>query len=340
MTTLQSRPAAAAHLCALLIALLGACSSSPDEPDPEQQLQMHREFALRYFDQGDLNRAEQQVDKGLEIEEDDQQLLLMKAWIRQRRGTTRDILIAEKIFRDVADGKDYRAELGLGEALERKGMLYIEASEAVASGERYTEDPDPAARAAELRREAEDSWSESVEHYDRALQLKPGEFQAMNGLQRVNALQGDYEESLRWADELLQGSRAEMDFWRERLRRPNLSADEERRLRNLLTGSTALQLETHMTAATLLVALGRDEEALGHLDQAQALDPQRAEIHSRRAQLLAQLDRPGEATLAIQEFLRHTELPFEHPDVQRAYDLLAECEAAARRQASLSGPGG
>jgi tetratricopeptide (TPR) repeat protein len=325
-------------LAAALGGLLPACSwGDPNQPDPEQQLQMHREFALRYFDQGDLNRAEQQVDKGLEVEEDDHQLLLMKGWIRQRRGTATDLLVAERIFREIRDEEDFRVELGLGEALERKGVLYREASEAVASGERFTESPDPQARAEELAQQAEDAWAEALECYQEALRIKPGEFQAMNGLQRVLALRGEYEESLRWAEELVSASRVEMDFWRERLRRPELSAAEEARLRELLSGSTDLQVATHMTAATLLVALGRPEEALRHLDGAAVLEPERAEIHSRRAQLLARLDRPEEAVLAIQEFLRTSELPYEHPDVQRAYDLMAECERKARLQAASAG---
>jgi len=317
------------------LVLLAACSSTPGE-DPEQQLQMHREFALRYFDEGDLARAEQQVDKGLEIDEDDRQLLLMKGWIRQRRGTAQDILVAEAIFRELDDDEDFRVELGLGEALERKGVLYREAAEGVSSGERFTESSDPQERAAELTRTAEDCWSEALECYADALALKPGEFQAMNGLQRVHALRGEYEDSLRWAEDLLEGSRAEMEFWRERLRRPELSATEEERLRNLLRGSTDLQSATHLTAATLLVALGRKEDAVRHLDGAGVLEPERAEIQSRRAQLLAELGRPGEAAIAVQAFLRHTELPFEHPDVQRAYDLLSECERAARREAAAA----
>jgi hypothetical protein len=328
------RPTLASALAAL--AFLAACGSTPGEADPEQQLQMHREFALRYFDQGDLARAEQQVDKGLEIDEDDRQLLLMKGWIRQRRGTAQDLLIAEAVFRELDDGEDFRVELGLGEALERKGVLYREASEAVLSGERFTESDDPEERAQELASTAVDCWSEALECYADALALKPGEFQAMNGLQRVHALRGEYEESLRWAQDLLAGSKAEMEFWRERLRRPELSATEEERLRNLLRGSTELQAATHLTAATLLVSLGRKDEAVVHLDGAAVLEPDRAEIQSRRAQLLAELGRPSDAALAVQAFLRHTQLPFEHPDVQRAYDLLSECERAAKREAAMS----
>lgn len=317
----------------LAVVLLGlcACSSSGAEPDPEQQLSMHREFALRYFDQGDLNRAEQQVDKGLEIESEDRQLLLMKAWIRQRRGTTQDIFVSEAIFRDLVDGKDYRAELGLAEALERKGVLYREASEAVASGERFTEKLDPGARAAELLADARKAWEEAQQRYEKSLELKPGEFQAFNGLQRVLALMGDDEGSLRWAARILEDSAAEMAFWRERLRRPDLTAQEEGRLRRLLDGSIKLQVETHLASATLLVKNERKTEALEHLDSAALLEPGRAEIHSRRAQLLHDAGRNDEAADAIQAYLRAADLPFEHPDVKRAYALLEACQAEGSR---------
>src|SRR5690606_18349207 len=154
-------------------------------------------------------------------------LLLMKAWIRQRRGTTQDIFVAERIFRDLVDGKDYRCELGLAQALERKGVLFREASDAVASGERFTENLDPEERAAELQTEAQSAWAEATVHYEKALELKPGEFQVFNGLQRVLALRGDDEGSLRWAERLLEESAAEMTFWRDRLRRPDLTAAEE-----------------------------------------------------------------------------------------------------------------
>lgn len=313
---------------ALLLGLFACQSGGPKEPSKKDRLSMHREFALRYFDQGDVQRAEQQVDKGLELAPRDNQLLLMKGWIRQRRGSTQDVFMAESIFRSLLGDKDYRVELGLAEALERKAVLFRETAAAVASGERVTERGDPAARAAELERDAEDALAESKQMYARALEHKPGEFQAMNGLQRVCALQGDLDESLEWANSLLELSGAEVEFWRTQLRRPDLTAEEEARLRELLDGSSRLQVETHMAASTLLMLQGRAEEALAHVDSALVLAPQTAGHHSRRAQILVDLGRPAEASFSLKEFLRLSELPFEHPDVRRAYDLLGACERA------------
>jgi tetratricopeptide (TPR) repeat protein len=315
-------------LAAALLALVPACFSSGSKPDPEKQLSMHREFALRYYDANDLARAEQQADKGLELEPEDVQLRLMKGWIRQRRGATRDIFVAERIFRDLVDTMDYRATLGLAEALERKGVLYSEAADAVAAGKRPTDAPSPSARADELAREAHGAWRQSATWYEKTLEAKPGEFQAINGLQRVHALLGDYDESLRWSNQLLEQSLAEIAFWKTKLAQPELSAREEARLRTLLASSTRLQLETHLHASALLVRIGRLEEALAHLESVIAIDPSHSDAYSRRGQVLKGLGRYQEAMASLQQYLRLSTHEFAHPDIQRAYQLMSECELA------------
>ncbi len=311
-------------LCALG---LGACSSEPKGPDPKEQLKMHREFALRYFDQGDLVRAQHQSERGLEIDPKDPTLLLMNGWIRQRRGTPKDILVAEKIFRDLAPKDDYRSHLGLAEALERKGVMFDEASRAVADKSR---EPDGGktreARTKELAEESRAAWRESIENYNAVLKKKPGEFQALNGLQRVHALRGEYETSLNWAEQLLVASQAEIGFWNQQLERPDLSAEEEQRLRGLLGSSGKLLYETHLTASTLLVNLGRDEEALAHLDQALEQSGGAPELYARRGQLLIDLGRHEEAIAELRSFVRTSSEDYEHPDIKRAWAMIERCE--------------
>ena len=310
------------HVLAALALLAAGCGSTPDGPDPETQLAMHREFALRYYHEGDLARAEQQMDRALEIEPEDEQLLLMKGWVRQRRGTADDIFVAESIFRDLVRGEDYRALLGLAEALERKGVLYWESAAAVASGERFTEAADPAKRAEEMRVEARKSWIESVQCYEQTLEKKPGEIQAINGLQRVHALAGDLTASLDWSRRLLDSTDAEISFWSAQLERPDLTASEELRLRDLLVSSSDLKVQTHLHGSSVLFQLGRPEEALAHVDQALELTPEKPAVHSRRAQLLHELGRTAEAVDEMETFLRLSQLDFDHPDIVLALELL------------------
>lgn len=321
------------HIARLgLIVLLTACQST-DSAAEEQKLEMHREFAKAYFDQGQYQQAEAQVDLALELDASDATLKLMKAWIVLRRGTPAAVLEAEKRFRELRSSSDYRVHLGLAEALERKGVMYSESAAAVASGDRATNAPDRGARAVQMRVIASDSWNESAALYEKTLRAKSGEIQALNGLQRTHALLGDWEASLRWAGKLLEQSTGEIAFWKTQLDRAGISADEEANLRDLLSASTKLLVETHMQASTLLYQLGRGEEALGHLDQVAALDPDNVQIYGRRAVLLHQLGRFEQARMDVQQFLRLSTGSIEHPDMQRALDLLAQCDAELAKSA-------
>lgn len=320
---------------ALGLCLAAACvTGGEQEVDPEKQLELYRELSLRFYDLDDLARAEDQAMKGLEIEPDDVQLRLLLGWICQRRGSARDVFAAEKIFRELEDSDDYRAVLGLGVALERKGVLYDEAARGLDSGERVTDAADPRARAEELRELAAGAWAESVECFQRVLAEREGEGQAVNGLARVLALQKRYEESLQWNRKLVAQCESELSVWATQLERPDLTADEETRLRDLRAKSERLLLAVWQQAATLHRALAQREEELAALDQALRYAPEMPELYSLRGQALAQLGRHSEAIVSLETFLKLSTLDFEHPDVQRAYELIATCkrDAAAAKQ--------
>ena len=324
-----------ALLVALLLAAGVACNSNPDGVDPEEALQMHREFALRYYDENQLDQALQQVEKGLEIRARDEKLRIMKGWIHQRLGTADDVFIAESTFRDLLSTRDYRVILGLGEALERKGVLFWESAAAVEEGSRYTTAKDRGKRAAELRRDANKAWDESVRRYEETLERKPGEIQAINGLQRVHALRGQHKESLAWSRKLLRMIESEAAFWARQLERPDLSSDEEARLRELLSGSEQLEFETRLQVASLLVGMDRPEEALVELDHVLLIDPTTPGIHGRRAQLLYSSGRVEEAVASLENYLRYSAEQFDHPDVTRALELMVQWQRELEEAAEL-----
>lgn len=322
-------------LAALLFALSsvqGCSSNKPKPPDPEKMLEMYREQALGYYEQRSYLQAEDQIRKGLDIRPEDEQLKLMLGWCRQMRGTRDDLNVAERVFRDLAPKKDFRALLGLATVLERKGVLYSESADAIDSGARPTDAADPKQRALELRESARKFWEEALIHYQAVLAGKPSEGQAMNGLQRTYALLGRPEDSLIWADKLLAQCASESEFWAKQLKRTDLRADEESRLRSRLLSSSELTVATHYSAASLLMKLGRKAEAAAHLDQIVLLKPNDADAYSRRAQLLFELGRFEEARANLDDFLRLSGLDFDHPDVQRAYQLQADCDRRLRPQ--------
>ena len=328
---------AAASLSSLLaLTLAGACTISQPKPDPEKLLAMYREQALGYYEAGALQQAEDQIRKGLDISPKDDQLKLMLGWCRQRLGSRDDLLVAERVFRDLAPRKDYRALLGLAECLERKGVLYTESAQKLLDGKGDPDAADPKQRALDLNRDAKKFWLEGLENYQAVLALKPSESQGMNGLHRTYALLGRMEESLEWAEKLIVLSDAEVVFWQTQLKRTDLRAEEETRLRMRLEDTRELTIATHFSAASLLVQSGRKTEAATHLDRIILLDPNLSAAFSRRAQLLFDLGRFEEARANLEDFLRLSDLPFDHPDVQRAFQTKAECDQRLQAQGSAA----
>lgn len=303
-----------------------ACKTDEGGVTDEQRISLHREFARKYYDAGDFVQAENQVNHGLEIDPDDPGLNLMKGYMRLRAGTRDDLFAAEKIFRGQLRDKDYRALLGLAETRERQGVLFLESAENVESGRTATTATDPKKRGAELRKDSAAAWKESRELYMSVLETRPSEVPAINGLQRVTALEGDLEASLGWSRKLLEIASTEIEFWKSDLKRPNLSALEEGELRRRLQASAKLLVETHLTAATTLLSLGRKDAAVAELGAALELDPSRAELYSRRAQLLLDLGRVSDARADLQQYIKLSKLDLAHPDMKRAAEMLVECE--------------
>ena len=87
---------------------------------------------------------------------------------------------------------------------------------------------------------------------------------------------------------------------------------------------------TRVHASTILHRLKRNEGALIHLDAAIALDSERPELYSRRAEIQQSLGHPDKALVDIDQFLRRSTQNYDHPDVKRAWRLRKECEDALR----------
>ena len=73
----------------------------------------------------------------------------------------------------------------------------------MASGERYTPAPDPSARAKELRQDSNKCFKESLELFEYALDMQPGDTEVLNGLVRITASLQLYGDSLAWGEALV-----------------------------------------------------------------------------------------------------------------------------------------
>ena len=311
-----------------LIFVSGACSSGPEERDPEELFTLYRESAFYYWQSRDFLRAESQAQNALAIHPDDLSCNLYLGNIGLLRGTTKDLLAAEQRFRGMKQTEDYRVQLGLGEVLERLGVVYEEAAAAIESGQRTTEAPDPAARVAELHKMSQDAWKESTQHFQKVLSVKPNEAAAINGLQRVLALQGDLEGALVWTNRLLDLVEVDLAFYRSKLEREGITVEEENDLRDRMDNSLGLAERTHLLGASMLHELGRYAAELEYLTKASEIAPKTAETWSRRAQAEMSLKQYEAAVRSLDTFLRLSPQAFDSADVQQAYELRDLCEKA------------
>ena len=317
----------------------GACNSpdKPPEPTAEQRallIDRYTETAQQYLMMGELDRAEGQAVKALELDPTNVKCKMIRAWTLQKRGKTQDIIVAERIFREILNEGDYRAVLGLAECLERKGVAFDEASNDIASGKRISEAPDPQARARQLVGERDRAWNESRERYAEVLKDHEDDVDARNGMLRICALLGRLDESVQQAEKLIAQIGPTREFWEKRMLRPEISAKDEKLYRDRVDYLRNLELMTHVHASTILHRMTKDKEALAHIDTALALDSARAELYGRRAEIEKGLGENEKAIADIDEYLQRSTQTYDHPDVKRAYRLRKECEDAIRAAAS------
>lgn len=322
-----------AHAAALasLLALAAGCASDGFSSSQREQLLVgYTETAQQYYLMNDLDRANAQCLRGLELDPENESLLLIRGWTLLGRGKTEDVAEAQRLFERLQSGGDFRAVLGLATALERRGMAFGEAADKLASGRQITEAVDPAQRIQSYRDEAQRAWRAARQAFAEALSKQSGNADAINGAMRVATLLGLEDEARAHAEHLLTVVQQDLDYWENRLRIAGLTEAEESNVREQIRRKSRLLSATHLHAAGLFVARRDESAALPHLDAAVRLDPDRPDTYSRRAQTHKSLGHYAEAIADLDRYLQLTTLDLDHPDIRRAWELKHECEKAQR----------
>jgi tetratricopeptide (TPR) repeat protein len=270
--------------------------------------------------------------KALEVDPDNLKMKLILGWSLQRRGSTEDVRHAEQVFRPIAEEQDIRAPLGLATALERLGVANLEAAEAVESGKRITEAPDPKARAAQLRERSIELWTESATWYEATLALQKSNIDALNGLQRIEALLGRPESSIARSRQLIETLEIDRNFWEARIKKAQLGEQEERTIRRTIAQIIDLEVATRLHAAQVEFQFGNADKAMTQLDAAILINPERADLHGMRAVVQQQLGNWDSAIADAERFIALSRQGYDGPDVKRAFDLIGACEAKRSRQ--------
>jgi tetratricopeptide (TPR) repeat protein len=315
---------------ALAIGLcLAACSSSKDKLSREQQISTRRELGSYYFQVGEIGRAEDQALRGLELDRDDKELRLLLGRVKLRRGDTESLLKAKLVFEGFDIKQEPRAAIGLGETLERLGLVHRETAEAIERGDRAAPKGDAPAEIKRLRDEANRLWEQSTKAFETALAFDPEELRALNGLQRTNALMGRYDEASKHSDRLIELAEAELEAIGRTLSTPagtpDAARDERLRVRSRETRN--LLVETRWLAYSIENSRQKPAAALAHLDRIIQLTPNNEIAYSRRAQVQFDLGNYQAAIDDALEFVRRSDKPLEDPDIRKAWQLRYDAEA-------------
>ena len=336
-TLARGRTSGLALLTALLLTgcdMLPHTSQEKLEPTDEEKLDLYTTTATYLYEDGSLERAQDQAIKALEIDPDHEAMRRMVGWIRVRMGSPEDLLIARDLFEELRDeGDDNQATiLGQATTYERLGLAWEQAADRVRRGEQLPDSGDDAEEAARrMESQSEELFEDSLELLESTLVEGEGSTSTMNGLQRVNALLGRYEESLAWSIRLLERSEEEIDLWDQLLQKQDLTEREETLYNENRRVGTQLQLDTRLFAATVLNDMGRTEKALEQLDAVVQLDPALPQGYSLRAELRAKLGDFAGAIEDLDRFLGLSDAPFEDPDVKRAFELRTSWEIELAR---------
>jgi tetratricopeptide (TPR) repeat protein len=310
------------------------------EPSDEQKFELYSTTATYLYEDGNLDNAQQQAVKALEVEPENRAMRRMIGWIRLRKNTNEDLIIAERFFRDLLAGHDENENTTLGLAIvcERLGKAYDDVARALRAGEREPEKgKERETSAQELVTKAQKYWHEGLQLLTGTLKGGEGNTNVMNALQRIHALTGDYEQSLDWSQRLLERTRGESTAWQRLLQEKSLTDKEEALYRKNLRDAADLENDTHIFAATLLFRLQRYEEALQHLDRVVESSPELPQAYSLRGQMRARVGQYEGAIEDLDRYLALSDAPYENPEIRRAFELRAEAEKKAHRTGAASG---
>lgn len=333
----MSRPPASRCLglsSLLLATTLVACGQSEED---RKRLGLYLENAYRYYSMGEFERCVQQAEQGLKVDPDNERFLLVRARGLLMVGDTTSLESAWLTLGRLDDLDNFQVQVTLGGVNERRGSVRADSARQIESGQRFTEHPDPAARAAELRAEAQGMWEQAIVHYRMAEDLFPGSTEVLNGMMRTATLLGDEELALESGRALLMALRESNQVLERTI--ADLRGEERdpvEEFRSIRANEEVL-ITTHIHLAEVHHAAGRRAAALSELEDARAVDETRPEVHGRLAQLLLELGDAEGAAAAISRFFALSTLPFDHPDVIKARETRRACDEMLAAQAKNGG---
>ncbi|HEX9793952.1 MAG TPA: tetratricopeptide repeat protein [Planctomycetota bacterium] len=314
----------------LLAAVVGLSSCSSTATQDQARLEEYYARSLRYYDAGDLARAEQQARMGLAIEPDDGRLnhLLGRTLLRWHdlRSVGRSRGFLEKAHEEL---DTYKTAYSLAEFHLRYAQFLIGETEVLT--ERAAElDPEEVV-AGDFDSRIQNQRLKSAEHLveahgllERTLAEATDDVFALRLMANVQTHQGQDRAALATLDRLVQVLVDSRQFKNKRLARFELPVAEETVLRRDLMDDIDMEVEARGLSSTVLKRLRDFPAAAEQIDQVLKLKPELAHEYYNRGMCRYWSGNLVAAASDMEIFLRKTTREQESPEVAQALEILNE----------------
>lgn len=323
-------------LSAALILLATSCSMSQEELD---LIADYRQRAAQYYDVNDLNRAEQQARRGLEIAPSDGELRHILGRTLLKKGDPTSVQLAGLELQEAHGSEaDFKTAYSLGEYHLRHAELLL--GSALVLGQKRDQLPkrpeDDAARASmlvdiETRREkAEGHLSKALVLMNDALNGRPEWVEALQHKASILAHQDRDQESLAALEDLCDILHESRRFKNNTLATRQMTVANERFVRESLMRDIAWEVEARGLAAGILMNSKDWAASEVQLTEILKLAPERSNEYFNRG--LARYFQ-GNLPLAASDmrtFLGKTNRSQESTQVIRALEILDEFTSSQR----------
>jgi tetratricopeptide (TPR) repeat protein len=313
-----------------LCAVISACSSGPTEEEIAVQVEDFRQRSAQYFNAGSFGQAYQQARLGLELTPaDDGELNLLAGHALMMMRNLRDVAKSEKYLLRAQEALEtYRADLVLGEYHLRYGaMLNAHARRQLKlAKELSTLDEDQLQEEVETNEErievAEQHFRDATQLFLTALEQSPNDLHALQLIGQSCAYLNDHATArthLEHAIEIFTESRQ----YKNRI----LATDTKINLRQetLLRAEMLKDINAEVSIRILLAGLDKiNNDTSAEIEQYStilALSPNNLNINFARGLCYYKTGNIALAIADLEHFISNTDLPFEHPQVRRAFEI-------------------
>jgi tetratricopeptide (TPR) repeat protein len=313
--------------------VLAACSSGPTEEEIAVRIDDLRQRSAQYFNSGSYPQAYQQAMLGMEFtEEDDGELNLLAGHALMMMRNLNDVAASQsylEVAQELLD--DYRADLILGEFHQRYGsMLHAHALRQRRSIADYpSNNNEQREKEEQLNTErfvkAQEHFNQAIELFVIALSQSPDDLHALQLISQSYALTKNYgpaRKHLEHALDILIESRQ----YKNRILATDVKIDlsQETRLRSELL----LDINKEVAIRMLLAGIDNKENAtsaeLRQYSTILGLQPENLDALYGRGLCHYALGNFALASSDLELFLGNTALPFDHPQVQRAFEITSD----------------